>query len=118
MNKYKLQVKMSAPVSLESSMRNTVVSADMSAAITSAATAKAIVSAGETMEAVLTTGNNQGTGDTDGGINYEIGTGLKVEDNVLSVDSAKDFEGDNTRPVEAAFMQEQIGNIEILLKTI
>ena len=49
---------------------------------------------------------------------YEIGTGLKVEDNVLSVDSATDFNGDNTRPVEAAFMQEQIGNIELLLKTI
>lgn len=49
---------------------------------------------------------------------FEIGVGLKMEDNILSVDSATDFDGDNTRPVEAAFMQEQIGNIELLLKTI
>lgn len=52
------------------------------------------------------------------GTAYEIGKGLKLVDNTLSVDTAKDFSGDNTRPVEAAFMQSEIGNIEILLKTI
>ena len=48
----------------------------------------------------------------------ELGVGLKITDRKLCVDSATDFEGDNTRPVEAAFMQLQIGNIEELLKTI
>lgn len=48
----------------------------------------------------------------------ELGVGLKITDRKLCVDSAQDFEGDNTRPVEAAFMQLQIGNIEALLKTI
>ena len=49
---------------------------------------------------------------------YEIGDGLKLEGNTLSVDVAQDFEGDNTRPVEAAFMETMIGNVEALLKTI
>ena len=48
----------------------------------------------------------------------KLGVGLKIEDKTLYVDSAQDFEGDNTRPVEAAFVQSQIGNIELLLKTI
>lgn len=48
----------------------------------------------------------------------ELGVGLKITERKLCVDSAQDFEGDNTRPVEAAFMQTQIGNIEELLKTI
>lgn len=49
---------------------------------------------------------------------YEIGGGLKVTNNTLSVDVAQDFEGDNTRPVEAKFMETMIGNVEILLRTI
>lgn len=50
---------------------------------------------------------------------YEIGGGLKLSvDNVLSVDVAVDFEGDNTRPVEAGFMETLVGNVEILLQTI
>ncbi len=52
------------------------------------------------------------------GQKYELGVGLKMKDEKLCVDAAQNFEGDNTRPVEAAFMQEQIGNIETLLKTI
>lgn len=55
---------------------------------------------------------------TSEGNNYEIGVGLKVTDNTLSVDAAQDFDGDNTRPIEAAFVQAQIGNIETLLQTI
>ena len=49
---------------------------------------------------------------------YEIGVGLKMKDSVLSVDSAQDFNGDNTRPVEAAFVQTMIGNVEYILQTI
>lgn len=53
------------------------------------------------------------------GINFTTGVGVTLsEDNVLSVDSAKDFDGDNTRPAEAAFMQTIVGNIETLLGTI
>lgn len=55
---------------------------------------------------------------SDDGKSYEIGNGLKVTDNTLSVDVAKDFEGDNTRPVEAKFMETMIGNVEVLLQTI
>lgn len=48
----------------------------------------------------------------------ELGVGLKISDRKLCVDSATDFDGDNTRPVEAGFMQTQIGNIEAIFKTI
>lgn len=54
------------------------------------------------------------------GSQWNIGNGLKVDadTNTLSVDVAKDFEGDNTRPVEAALMDIMIGNVEILLKSV
>lgn len=53
------------------------------------------------------------------GTTFKTGVGLKMSnDGVLSVDSASDFNGDNTRPAEAAFMQSIVGNIEVLLKTI
>lgn len=55
---------------------------------------------------------------TSEGISFEIGNGLKLEDNSLSVDCATDYLGDNTRPIETAFVQRQVGNIEILLETI
>lgn len=58
-------------------------------------------------------------GGSTGGNSYEIGSGLKLsEDNTLSVDVAQDFNGDNTRPVEAGLMETMIGNVEILLQTI
>ena len=53
-----------------------------------------------------------------GGTNFKIGVGLKLENDELSVDSASDFNGDNTRPAEAALVQTLVGNVEILLKTI
>ena len=53
---------------------------------------------------------------------YEIGTGLKVEDNVLSVDTASEVEEGNIKPVESNAVYNhvavQVGNIEILLETI
>lgn len=39
-------------------------------------------------------------------------------DGHLSVDTANDFDGDNTRPITAAAVEATVGNIEILLGTI
>lgn len=63
-------------------------------------------------------------GDTDTGVSaspaegYKVGHGLKVNDGNLEVDTASDYEGDNTRPITAAAVQNAVGNIEILLETI
>ena len=63
-------------------------------------------------------------GDTDTGVSaspaegYKVGHGLKVNDGSLEVDAASDYEGDNTRPITAAAVQNAVGNIEILLETI
>lgn len=62
-------------------------------------------------------GGNSGGGSGEG-FSYEIGTGLKVEDNTLMVDSAEDFNGDNDRPASAALVKAQLGNIEVFLATI
>lgn len=53
-----------------------------------------------------------------GGISYAIGDGLKLTDNVLSVDTATAAEQDNTKPITSAAVFETVGNIEILLGTI
>lgn len=53
-----------------------------------------------------------------GGINYEIGSGLKVEGNVLSVDTATEVEKDNTLPITSAAVYTTVGNIDVLLSTI
>lgn len=53
-----------------------------------------------------------------GGMAYDIGHGLKVENNVLLVDTAQDVEQDNTLPITSAAVHTTVGNIEILLKTI
>ena len=53
-----------------------------------------------------------------GGFAYEIGHGLKVEDNKLMVDSVDNFDRDNTLPASAALVQTTVGNIEEILKTI
>ena len=58
------------------------------------------------------------TGGGGGGVEFEVGVGLKLKDGVLSVDSATDFNGDNSRPAEAALVQTLVGNVEIILKTI
>lgn len=63
-------------------------------------------------------------GDTDTGVSaspaegYKVGHGLKVNNGNLEVDTAEDYEGDNTRPITAAAVQNAVGNIEILLETI
>lgn len=53
-----------------------------------------------------------------GGLGYAIGDGLKVEGNVLSVDTAQKVEEDNTRPVTSAAVYVEIGNIEALLAAL
>lgn len=50
-----------------------------------------------------------------GGRSFEIGNGLKLENNVLSVDTANAVEEDNTKPVTSAAVYTEIGNIEALL---
>lgn len=64
-------------------------------------------------------GGNTGGGESGEGFSYKLGTGLKVTDgDTLEVDSATDFEGNNTRPASAALVQGTVGNIELLLRTI
>ena len=52
-----------------------------------------------------------------GGIPYQIGAGLKVEENVLMVDTANVVEED-TKPVTSAAVYVEIGNIEALLASL
>lgn len=47
-----------------------------------------------------------------------LGTGLKVEDGTLMVDTADEVEQDNTKPITAAAVYAEVGNINALLATI
>ena len=49
---------------------------------------------------------------------YEIGDGLRVDGNILSVDTADVAEEDNTRPITSAAVYVEVGNINALLATI
>ena len=53
-----------------------------------------------------------------GGPSYEIGDGLKLEGNVLSVDTATEVEEDNTKPVTSGAVYTTVVNINALLETI
>ena len=53
-----------------------------------------------------------------GSTSIKLGVGLTLKDKVLSVDSATDLEGDNTRPASASLVDATLGNINALLKTI
>lgn len=59
-----------------------------------------------------------GGGSGGGGTAFEVGHGLQMKDNTLSVNSVSDFEGDNTLPCTASLVQTTVGNIEVLLATI
>lgn len=54
------------------------------------------------------------------GIDYKFGNGLALdrENNTLYVDTAKGAEKDNTRPITAAAVYTEIGNINVLLEMI
>lgn len=47
-----------------------------------------------------------------------IGTGLKVEDGALMVDTTNKMEQDNTKPITSAAVYTEVGNINALLATI
>ena len=49
---------------------------------------------------------------------YQFGHGLKQTGNLVSVDTADGFDGDNTLPITAAAVRTAVGNIEALLETI
>lgn len=53
-----------------------------------------------------------------GGSALKPGDNIKIEDGVISVITADEVEKDNTKPITAAAVHTQLGNIEILLKTI
>ena len=55
-----------------------------------------------------------------GGVNYNIGSGLKFDEktNTLSVDTANEVEADNTKPITSAAVHETVGNIEAILRII
>ena len=53
-----------------------------------------------------------------GGKEVEIGNGLKLEDNVLSVDTADKVEQDNSKPVTSAAVYTVVGNINAILESL
>lgn len=48
----------------------------------------------------------------------KIGSGLKIQEDVLSVDVATKAEEDNTKPITSAAVNTLVGNIDALLSTI
>ena len=54
----------------------------------------------------------------DTGVNFTTDKTLKLEDGVLSVNTAEAVEKDNTLPITSAAVHTTVGNIEILLGTI
>lgn len=53
-----------------------------------------------------------------GGTAVKYGDGLKMQNGVLSVDTAKTVEQDNTKPVTSGAVYTEIGNIELLLAAL
>lgn len=53
-----------------------------------------------------------------GGTSFITDETLILKDGVLSVNTAKDVEKDNTLPITSAAVHVEIGNIDALLKTI
>lgn len=76
----------------------------------------------ELMQSILEAVNNlpESGGGSCGCENYNIGNGLKLDEatNTLSVDVANDAEEDNTRPITSAAVYTELGNIDVLLRTI
>lgn len=52
------------------------------------------------------------------GMTFTTDESLSLKDGVLSVNTAKDIDSDNTLPITAAAVASTVGNIEILLRTI
>lgn len=49
---------------------------------------------------------------------YEIGEGLKIEDNKLKVDSIDEAIESSKKPITSHGVALEIGNLEVLLKTV
>jgi voltage-gated potassium channel Kch len=54
----------------------------------------------------------------EGGVDFITDETLKLENGVLSVNTASEVEADNTLPITSAAVNTTVGNIEVLLKTI
>lgn len=68
---------------------------------------------------VLTVSDGEAVwGVASGGGSFQIGHGLLLEDNVLSVNVVNDAERDNTLPITSAAVYTTVGNIDSLLQTI
>lgn len=64
-------------------------------------------------------GASGGSSGSSGGISFTTDETLTLsENNVLSVNTAKDAEADNTLPITSAAVHTEIGNIDVLLQTI
>lgn len=59
-----------------------------------------------------------GSGEGGGGVYFETDETLKLEDGILSVNTADVVEEDNTLPITSAAVYETVGNINALLATI
>lgn len=104
--------------------------------VVSAATVRAVVNSGETIRATVNTGGTLRAQVTSGDFVIGGGTplqpattttlgGIIVGDDLLitqegrlSVDKATNVEQDNTRPITAAAVYTEVGNINALLATI
>ena len=53
-----------------------------------------------------------------GGISFTTDETLTLKDGILSVNTAKEPDPDNTLPITSAAVANTVGNIETLLKTI
>lgn len=59
-----------------------------------------------------------GTGNGSGGVDFETDKTLSLKNGILSVNTAKKMEKDNTLPITSAAVYVEVGNINALLETI
>lgn len=63
-------------------------------------------------------GGSGGGGGSSSSTSWEVGSGLKLTDNVLSVDTVDAVEEGNSKPITSAAVYAEIGNINAILATI
>lgn len=106
-------------------MPTTVNTVGMTGAVAGKAILKGIIEGSQQIKGTIEAGGTSHTGyvlpaatvSTLGGV--IVGSDLLVtEAGVLSVDKAENVEGDNTRPITAAAVYAEVGNINALLATI
>lgn len=72
----------------------------------------------EAEEAAIEAIKEAGGSGSSGGVDFEIGDKLILENGVLNVKTSDDVSEDNTLPITSAAVHSTVGNIELLLKTI